>query len=157
MDKVPSAVRSPPSIKRWPPNRSRSTPFSIKRPVSRRWWKNPEWPKSSPWPWKAIRPPSFVTGRRDRAKRTHSLARPIWYVLVVIHMHSRVFLTTYIIALWCLFLLVPRPTGSLLGRTRTHLSSLRSPFRPIEGKVQVRLHLYYQSFFPGNLQRKGKR
>lgn len=78
----------------------------------------------------------FCYGQTGSGK-THSLTGPPHLVraLVVIYMHSRVFLYDMYNSALMFVLLVPGPTGSLLGRTRTHLSSLRSPFRPIEGKV----------------------
>ncbi len=99
----------------------------------------------------------FCYGQTGSGK-THSLTGPPHLVRAGSYLHALPCFSYDIYNSALMFvLLVPGPTGSLLGRTRAHLSSLRSPFRPIEGKVQVRLHLYYQSFFPGNLQRKGKK
>lgn len=59
---------------------------------------------------------------------------------------------------WCVSTsLVPRPTGSFLGRARPDLPSVCSPLRPVEREGSIGLHLRHQSFLPGNIQRKSKK
>ena len=176
MDRAHCLARSPALIRRWRPNRLRSTASSTSRLASRIWWTSQAWLGLSPWPWKVIQPQCFVTDKPDRGKLTPSPVHPIWYgvyislfsFVICCHktnhrygkrnwvksklyfMGSSLFCQTFAVRA------VPRPAGPFLGRTRSHLPGICPPLRPLEREGQaVGLHLRYQSFIPGNLQRKG--